>query len=178
MSIGSFHFAFAEDGPLTPLQRLLWARACDTGMNQEARMRLLDVCEWAGAPLGEVKEAFAYLYDTGRLENLQFSGDGTVWFRTRFADELLARNQTTRSYSKAKISSSLRQQVMEDGNHECAYCGVRDVPLGCDHVIPESRGGPTELDNLVPACRPCNSSKGTKTPEEWEEWKVQNNGAV
>lgn len=29
-----------------------------------------------------------------------------------------------------------------------------------DHVIPESRNGPTSLDNTVIACRPCNMAKG------------------
>jgi 5-methylcytosine-specific restriction endonuclease McrA len=32
-----------------------------------------------------------------------------------------------------------------------------------DHVVPFSRGG----EVLVSACRPCNQSKGKKTPAEW-----------
>lgn len=40
----------------------------------------------------------------------------------------------------------------------CAYCG-RLRKLTQDHVIPISKGGAHSADNVVPACRPCNSSK-------------------
>jgi 5-methylcytosine-specific restriction endonuclease McrA len=33
-------------------------------------------------------------------------------------------------------------------------------PAHLDHVIPESRNGPTSLDNTVIACRTCNLAKG------------------
>ena len=53
----------------------------------------------------------------------------------------------------------------------CVYCGFKpsaeDEPLTLDHVMPRSRGGSDEVENLVPACRSCNSSKGARTPEEW-----------
>lgn len=41
--------------------------------------------------------------------------------------------------------------------------GLVFVPMGpahLDHVIPESRNGPTSLDNTVIACAPCNMAKG------------------
>lgn len=47
----------------------------------------------------------------------------------------------------------------------CTYCGVPAEHL--DHVIPRSRGGTSNDDNLVPACARCNLAKGAKTPEEW-----------
>lgn len=47
----------------------------------------------------------------------------------------------------------------------CAYC---PAPADTrDHVIPITRGGTDDIDNLAPACRPCNSSKGTLTVAEW-----------
>lgn len=48
----------------------------------------------------------------------------------------------------------------------CHYCRVRPA-IGMDHVLPRTRGGTDEPDNLVPACGHCNSSKGNSTPEEW-----------
>lgn len=48
----------------------------------------------------------------------------------------------------------------------CVYCGL-SVDMTLDHVIPRSRGGSDSVDNLVPACRSCNSSKGARTPDEW-----------
>jgi hypothetical protein len=47
----------------------------------------------------------------------------------------------------------------------CAYCGESGTTK--DHVIPLSRGGDNTIDNIVPACRLCNSSKGAKTLDEW-----------
>ena len=41
----------------------------------------------------------------------------------------------------------------------CAYCGVSGQPLQRDCVLALSRGGRYTLDNVVPACGPCNASK-------------------
>jgi hypothetical protein len=40
----------------------------------------------------------------------------------------------------------------------CCYCGDREL-LTVDHLIPTKRGGANTGDNLVWACRSCNSSK-------------------
>lgn len=48
---------------------------------------------------------------------------------------------------------------------QCHYCGEPAETI--DHVIPKSRGGTDEPGNLVPACRRCNASKGTKLLSEW-----------
>lgn len=62
--------------------------------------------------------------------------------------------------------STLRAVVFERDEYACVYCGS-DVDLACDHVIPLVQGGKSTLCNLVTACRPCNSSKGGRTLEEW-----------
>jgi 5-methylcytosine-specific restriction endonuclease McrA len=41
----------------------------------------------------------------------------------------------------------------------CAYCLRTDRPLHRDHVIALNSGGAHHIDNLVPACKPCNSRK-------------------
>ena len=38
-------------------------------------------------------------------------------------------------------------------------CGAVGVPLQKDCVLPISRGGRYTVDNVVPACRTCNTSK-------------------
>ena len=48
----------------------------------------------------------------------------------------------------------------------CAYCGATDN-LSLDHLIPRLRGGEDASDNLVTACRSCNSSKGARDVLEW-----------
>lgn len=50
--------------------------------------------------------------------------------------------------------------------HACAYCGeIR--PLAQEHFIPLSANGPYTPDNIVPACKSCNSRKYNKLPEDW-----------
>lgn len=49
----------------------------------------------------------------------------------------------------------------------CVACRSEGVPLALDHVVPVARGGSNHPLNFVWLCVPCNSSKGTKT---WEEW--------
>ena len=41
----------------------------------------------------------------------------------------------------------------------CSYCGRPDN-LSVDHLLPKNRGGPDSGDNIVWACRHCNSAKG------------------
>jgi 5-methylcytosine-specific restriction endonuclease McrA len=48
----------------------------------------------------------------------------------------------------------------------CVYCGSGEE-ITADHFIPISKGGQTTLDNIVPACHSCNSSKQDKNPKEW-----------
>lgn len=64
----------------------------------------------------------------------------------------------------------VRSGVFERDNYTCRYCGAHGVKLECDHVMPVSRGGTNDRSNLVTACKPCNQTKGARTPEEmgWE----------
>jgi len=59
----------------------------------------------------------------------------------------------------------------------CAYCGVRDKPLQRDCVLALSRGGRYTLDNIVPACRSCNTSKCNDEVTGWLRRKRLDEGA-
>lgn len=48
----------------------------------------------------------------------------------------------------------------------CGYCGERK-PLTADHRTPLSRGGSHRIDNIIPACRNCNSRKRHLTESEF-----------
>lgn len=63
----------------------------------------------------------------------------------------------------------MRKEVFVRDKYTCAYCGVVDQNPECDHVIPFSRGGRTTPENLVTSCKPCNRSKGRRTPQEWRQ---------
>lgn len=60
---------------------------------------------------------------------------------------------------KVKIPRSMAKAVFERDAYRCVTCGSH-IDLTCDHVIPESKGGPATLDNLQTMCRSCNCRKG------------------
>ena|SRR2546422_9845277 len=67
-----------------------------------------------------------------------------------------------------RMSDALREikkQFKED-ERRCEFCGS-DKQLSFDHIVPHRRGGPDSAENLVLACRSCNSSKGKKGLYEW-----------
>ena len=49
----------------------------------------------------------------------------------------------------------------------CAYCGKTAQPLQRDCALALSRGGRYTLDNIVPACRSCNTSKCNDEVTSW-----------
>ncbi|MCB0539594.1 MAG: HNH endonuclease [Bacteroidetes bacterium] len=52
----------------------------------------------------------------------------------------------------------------------CNYCGSEDN-LALDHIFPKKYGGSDNAENLIFACRSCNSSKGKKDLMEWMNFK-------
>ena len=71
----------------------------------------------------------------------------------------------------------------------CQYCETRfqAEDLSFDHVIPRSRGGRTNWENVVAACRICNLYKGDRllresgmrlrvSPRQPTTWQLQENG--
>ena len=54
----------------------------------------------------------------------------------------------------------------------CHYCGAGFAPedLTMDHLVPISRGGKASRNNVVTACKDCNSRKKYLLPIEWEEY--------
>ena len=61
-------------------------------------------------------------------------------------------------------SSLSRRAVFVRDNFECQYCGRPAENV--DHVVPKSRGGGHTWDNVVAACRPCNSRKENRSPAD------------
>lgn len=69
-------------------------------------------------------------------------------------------------------STQVQMLAHRDG-WACRYCQVElaggpSAPLPTvDHIVARAKGGGESLDNKCLACRPCNSSKGTRSLDEW-----------
>lgn len=57
----------------------------------------------------------------------------------------------------------IRKTVIARYGRTCVYCGKKGLyrrSLCLDHVVPVSKGGKTEVGNLVVCCSGCNMKKG------------------
>lgn len=68
------------------------------------------------------------------------------------------------------ITAKMREEVLLSG--PCAYCGDI-IPSQVDHIMPRSRGGTDDWENLAPACRSCNMEKLDFTPEEYRAYREE-----
>jgi 5-methylcytosine-specific restriction endonuclease McrA len=82
------------------------------------------------------------------------------------------RRQSLQQYRTRKLNLpntlTLKQweTTVSNFNNCCAYCG-KEKPLSQDHFLALSKGGSYTEDNIIPSCRSCNSSKGSKTFLPW-----------
>ena len=58
-----------------------------------------------------------------------------------------------------------RAHIYEAWDHKCGYC--EELATSLDHVIPRFKSGSSNRNNLVPACRRCNTAKASTKMEEW-----------
>ncbi len=63
------------------------------------------------------------------------------------------------------IPVATRQMVFDRDGDDCAYCGQADADT-LDHVFPWAQGGSSNAENLVVACRTCNSIAGLRVFSE------------
>jgi len=59
-----------------------------------------------------------------------------------------------------------RRAVFARDRWTCQYCGRERNSLTVDHVIPRSKGGASEWENIVTCCAPCNRRKGDRLPKQ------------
>ncbi|MFM8826562.1 MAG: HNH endonuclease, partial [Actinomycetota bacterium] len=57
-----------------------------------------------------------------------------------------------------------RRALFARDEYRCQYCG--GFADSIDHIVPRSRGGRHEWENVAAACRPCNLRKRDRTPAE------------
>ena len=86
---------------------------------------------------------------------------------------------------RRRESGKQRFRIFVRDNFRCQYCSVKVghlsqlledtkgrprkmliTDLTLDHILPQSREGVDDPENLATACKPCNSRKGARTPDE------------
>jgi 5-methylcytosine-specific restriction endonuclease McrA len=91
--------------------------------------------------------------------------------------DFIVRNKTYYGLLRGtlQLGSFLKDEgyKMATSDH-CCYCGDTNN-LSIEHLIPRKRGGKHDPENLVMACRSCNSSKGSM---DYLEWLAKNEGSI
>ncbi len=92
--------------------------------------------------------------DGGELRSAHLSVPRPVVIRLRYVVKVPYHRRTALS----------RRAVFARDGHHCQYCGSHADSI--DHVLPRSRGGAHEWENVAACCRGCNLRKRDRTPQE------------
>lgn len=72
-------------------------------------------------------------------------------------------NKTFAQEQRALVTPKIRFEVLKRDNFTCQYCGAHGegVVLEVDHIIPISKGGTSDMGNLITTCFDCNRGKSS-----------------
>lgn len=124
-------------------------------LRQDVQRKVRDVVSWITAssirchvyyktPVrGEVRNRYVQLHLIKSVQNTESK---------TFAQE-----------QRALVTPKIRFEVLKRDNFTCQYCGAHGegVVLEVDHIIPISKGGTSDMGNLITACFDCNRGKGS-----------------
>ena len=102
----------------------------------------------------------------GRAEFLESDGYVVRSPTTTFKLPAVIRVLNMVKRSRRKGIAFSKKNILRRDNFTCQYCGNNDNSLTVDHILPKSRGGKSNWNNVVVACKPCNLKKGNQTPTE------------
>ena len=70
-----------------------------------------------------------------------------------------------RTIYRTGVAFCKKNVLIRDG-FRCGYCGSHKFRLTIDHITPKSKGGKSNFENCVAACKPCNTKKGNRLPSQ------------
>lgn len=133
--------------------------------------------EWASTKIEFVKRGF--VDQSNNIINWnerQYISDGSNERVKKYREKRKGMGLTSNGYTKHSATV-----IKRDGG-ECVYCGSGEN-LCIDHALPVTLGGNDSIENLVTACKGCNSGKSGRTPDmagysfknkgaekTWREW--------
>lgn len=110
---------------------------------------------WKGGIFNKDKKAWRKNYNKKRLENKD-AYERKLWLNNK-RRAIKMNNGGTHSLGEW-------QKLKAQYNWSCPDCKESEpkIKLSVDHVIPISKGGSDNIENIQPLCRSCNSKKHTK----------------
>ena len=130
----------------------------------------LNGCRFCHAPLSlQARRRKAEYKELFNLKNPGKVAAQRLMYRLRHPKVLLIARHKRRallSGSVGHFTAKEFEDLCATYENRCAYCH-EELPLGPDHKVPLSKGGSNSIENIVPACKFCNSKKGTATYDEF-----------
>src|SRR5260221_8387159 len=84
--------------------------------------------------------------------------------RIKAANRRARKKAATGTYTAQDVQAQYKRQ-----KGKCYWCGKKLGKYDVDHIVPLSRGGSNQPDNLVIACPTCNQKRNNKLPHEFYE---------
>lgn len=121
------------------------------------------------------------------------------WYQ-RNRDKIVARvrawrekNPTRNNLLRIKSNHTRRAKVSGNGGsftpqewdwlmnlcgNRCVKCGATNTKIERDHIVPITRGGQSNIENIQPLCEHCNRTKFNKIADYRPKWIVDNFGTL
>ncbi len=126
---------------------------------------------WIGGYVYRVKRDFMYAPNKDKIQKSMIEGffrwaaNQRLKYEEDIIDEIdsFCKNVYAKNLSwlNNKHKYKFLIKVIERDGGYCKHCNITKT-LSLDHIIPRSKGGLDEINNLQILCRSCNSSKGNK----------------
>lgn len=119
----------------------------------------------AGPDIRTVRDHIAWSYANLARAHAALGSGATTYSRTHHMIR-------ARLFKGLRTGATQMRTIMDDEATKlhyptvCCYCGGAEK-LSLDHLIPRIKGGADSADNLIWACRSCNSSKGDRDLLQW-----------
>ena len=109
----------------------------------------------------ELDETVYYgLWSTKEHHHISEINEFWINFRNKLRIELMSPKKP-RQTARSPWPKGIRYEALKRASFRCEYCGATkiEIQLHLDHIIPVSKGGTDELDNIRVLCGECNLNK-------------------
>lgn len=114
----------------------------------------------------DVRRAIVLLF-TGRAERVEDTADLIRSPSIAWVIPSVIRLQRYIRRPPTQTLSFNKKNILKRDGYTCLYCGRNGGErMTIDHVVPRYLGGKTIWENVVSACRSCNTRKGNRTPQQ------------
>ena len=165
-----YHKQYAQDNKEKLSERIMKYRESHKEQRKEYEQKNKEyIAERAKQYHQDNKERISEYGRKYRLDNIERITERCSRWRKENKGIVNTKTNLRKSLKNGLSSTLTAEQwelIKQNFNNCCAYCG-KELPLAQEHFIPLSTGGEYTHNNIIPACRRCNSSKHDRAFTDW-----------